>query len=73
MFDDWWCSFKIDEKTKKFFKCNNGLPPKFYELIKIHKKDHNVRPVTSFLNYPLCNISKYLGSILNNITSTSNI
>lgn len=45
MVDDLWCGSKIDDKTRKFLKCNNGLPPKFYGLIKTHKIDYPIRPV----------------------------
>lgn len=41
-------------------KSNNDLPSKFYILHKIYKPGNPGRPITSFINSPLYNLSKFL-------------
>ena len=42
----------------------NPQPPKLYSLIKLHKIDHPIRPVVSFVSAPSYNLSKKLIDII---------
>lgn len=48
LIDDWLKREIIKKNLAIELKCTNGLALKFYGLLKIHKSDCPMRPVTSF-------------------------
>lgn len=69
--DSWYKKEIINEHTNKYLKCTNGLAPKFYILPKLHKDNCLGRPITSFINSPLYNLSKLLANVLQKVVITN--
>ncbi|XP_024891068.1 uncharacterized protein LOC112466939, partial [Temnothorax curvispinosus] len=57
----------ISPATYKFFYCSDGVLPRAYGLPKIHKQNHPLRIIVSFIDGPLHNLARFL----HNIISTS--
>ena len=58
---------KRDRITKQqyyFLRISDSCTPRLYGLPKVHKKDFPMRPIVSFINSPLYNLSKYLSKLL---------
>lgn len=55
-----------DDWIKKL-KSKESIAPKFYILPKIHKDGNPGRPITSFVNSPLYNVSKYISIPINKV------
>ena len=58
---------KRDRITKQqyyFLPSSDSCAPRLYALPKVHKKDFPMRPIVSFINLPLYNLSKYLSKLL---------
>lgn len=60
LLNEWKLKYFITENNFSYLKCTNGLPSLFYRLPKSHKDDYPLRPVTSFLNSPLYNLSNLI-------------
>lgn len=56
----------ISKETTKYLKTTNGVPPKIYFLPKIHKTGIPLRPIVSFVNSPLYNLTKFISGIIGN-------
>ncbi|XP_067634483.1 lamin-like protein [Eurosta solidaginis] len=55
------------EKFKLF--CSAAIAPRLYGLPKIHKPDMPLRPISSSVNVPCYQFSKYIGEKIQNVTS----
>ena len=47
--------------------------PRFYGLIKTHKENYPIRPITSFIGSPTYQIANFLSNILKPIADISEI
>ena len=54
----------ITKQQYYFLRSNDSCAPRLYGLPKVHKKDFPMRPIISFINSPLYNLSKYLSKLL---------
>lgn len=61
----------ISQTEKKRMMTYNPIAPRIYGLPKIHKEGMPLRPICSSVKVPCYNLSKYLISILKNLTSAS--
>ena len=65
-----WNLFKNQKNTKAeyhFLHCSKGAIPRFYGLPKVHKVSVLLRPIVSFINSPMYNLSKFLSRILTSL------
>ena len=46
-------SSKISEETYKLLRSSDGIAPRLYGLPKIHKEGVPLRPIVSFVNFPI--------------------
>ena len=53
-------SDKISQSEYFTFRCSNGVMPRFYGLLKVHKANVPLRPIVSFVISPTYNLSKFL-------------
>ena len=49
------------------------IAPRIYGLPKIHKPDWPLRPIVSFINSPLYNLSKFAAKILTPLINSNNL
>ena len=59
--------YKIDRLSQKeyfYLRSTDAIAPRIYGLPKIHKPDWPLRPIVSFINSPLYNLSKFMAKIL---------
>ncbi|XP_068716947.1 uncharacterized protein [Montipora capricornis] len=61
----------IGENLYKRLHSSDGLPPRFYGLLKVHKNGCPLRPIVSFISTPTYNLSKYVAKILKPLTGNS--
>jgi len=54
----------INEITYRSLNCNDGLLPRAYGLLKVHKPDCPYRIIVSSLDSPLYNLATFLHKIL---------
>lgn len=59
----------INIYTAAKLKNRNTHPPKIYGLPKLHKINIPLRPITSFIQSPLYNLTKYIADIIQSSTS----
>ena len=64
--NDW-----IDDEILNYITMKNVAPPKIYGQPKIHKRGIPLRPVVASYESPNYNVSKFLASILKNLTKSS--
>ena len=55
---------KISDNLYKKLRSSDGLPPRFYGLLKVHKPGYPLRPIVSFIDSPTYMLSKHLAQIL---------
>ncbi|XP_068704205.1 uncharacterized protein [Montipora foliosa] len=55
---------KINDNLYKKLRSCDGLPPRFYDLQKVHKPGHPLRPIVSFIDSPTYMLSKHLAQTL---------
>ena len=67
----WFDKGYIDNNMYKFINRTDSNLPKFYALPKIHKKNTPFRPIISFIDSPLYNLSKFLADIISKNIPTS--
>lgn len=60
----------IDTYTKLKLTCSAANAPQLYGLPKIHKPEIPMRPISASFALPAYHLSKFIGTILNNLTST---
>lgn len=68
----WHTNNYITPSLYKKLLTNNGTPPKFYGLPKLHKPNIPLRPIVATYSSPTYQISKFYSNILSNITSLNN-
>jgi len=56
----------ISAETYKRVFCSDGILPRAYGLLKIHKNNNSYRIIISSIDSPLYQLSKYLHEIINN-------
>ena len=54
----------IEQQQYIKLKPTGSQPPRFYGLPKIHKDGIPVRPIVSYTETPLCEVSKYIAEML---------
>ena len=60
-----WKSKKIiNDNRFKYLHSNTSTAPKFYGLLKLHKSNCPIRPITSFIGSPTYNLSKNISKSL---------
>jgi len=59
---------KLTETEAKKLTIHNAVTPKIYGLPKLHKPNIPLRPITSSVQSPFYNLSKYLSNCLSKIT-----
>ena len=67
---------KIDRLSQKeyfYLRSTDGIAPRIYGLPKIHKPDWPLRPIVSFINLPLYNLSKFVAKILTLLINSNNL
>lgn len=57
----------ISKNKKIKLTSNSATAPRLYGLPKIHKPNMPLRPISSSVEVPCYNLSKYIGNILKNI------
>ena len=57
-------SQRISQMQYYQLRSTDATAPRLYGLPKIHKKDIPMRPIVSFINSPLYNLSKFLCKLL---------
>ena len=68
--------YKIDCSSQKeyfYLRSTDAIAPRIYGLPKIHKPDWPLRPIVSFINLPLYNLSKFLSKILTPFVNFNNL
>ena len=50
---------RITKQQYYFLRSSDLCAPRLYDFPKVHKKDFSMRPIVSFINSPLYNLSKY--------------
>ena len=55
---------KIDESDYFRIRSTDGVIPRIYGLVKIHKNNYPLRPIVSMVGSPLYNVSKFLAKII---------
>lgn len=63
---------KIDDRIKRQLTTYNAVPPRLYLLPKHHKKEYPLplRPISSELNGPITNLSRFAAGILSRLTKS---
>jgi len=61
----------INERQKWQLSTKTAVAPRIYGLPKIHKENMPLRPICSYVNAPVYELSKFLAHILKNVTSDS--
>ncbi|KAG5335552.1 GT2D2 protein, partial [Acromyrmex charruanus] len=59
----------IDELTYRRLLTSDGVIPRAYGLIKIHKEDYSLRVIVSCINSPLYNFSLFLHNLISDVIS----
>lgn len=67
----WSNEYLIGLTTVAKLKSHNAHPPQIYGLPKTHKDGVPLRPIVSFIQSPLYNLSKYLANVLKNIVGNT--
>ena len=68
--------YKIDRLSQKeyfYLRSTDAIAPRIYGLPKIHKPDWPLRPIVSFINSPLYNLSKFMAKILTPLINSNNL
>ena len=68
--------YKIDRLSQKeyfYLRSTDAIVPRIYGLPKIHKPDWPLRPIVSFINSPLYNLSKFMAKILTPLIHSNNL
>lgn len=60
---------QIDAQHKNLLYCTSATAPRLYGLPKVHKLGIPLRPIVSSINVPCYQLSKFIGSILQNLVS----
>ena len=55
---------RISQQTYRYFHSTDSIAPRFYGLPKIHKTGFPFRPIVSFINSPIYNLSKFIAVLL---------
>ena len=63
---------KINQALYYHLRSTDGLAPRIYGLPKIHKPNCPLRPIVSFINSPLYNLSKFLADVLKPLVGSNN-
>ena len=67
---------KIDRLSQKeyfYLRSTDAIAPRIYGLPKIHKPNWRLRPIVSFINSPLYNLSKFVTKILTPSINSNNL
>ena len=62
---------KMDQNLYYSLRATTANIPLFYGLIKLHKLNHPIRTIVSFLDSPTYNISKFISNLLMPLTNKS--
>ena len=54
-------------------RSTDAIAPRIYGLPKVHKPDWPLRPIVSFINSPLYNLSKFIAKILTPLINSNNL
>ena len=68
--------YKIDRLSQKeyfYLRSTDAIVPRIYGLPKIHKPDWPLRPIVSFINSFLYNLSKFMAKILTPLIHSNNL
>ena len=55
---------RISQQTYRYLHSTDSIAPRVYGLPKIHKIGFPFRPIVSFINSPLYNLSKFIAVLL---------
>jgi hypothetical protein len=58
----------IDKTVKNKLTIMNTKSPQLYGLTKIHKENHPMRPVVSYINAPSYSLAKYINTLILQVT-----
>ena len=68
--------YKIDSLSQKeyfYLRSTDAIAPRIYGLPKIHKPDWPLRPIVSFINSLLYNLSQFVAKILTPLINSNNL
>ena len=63
---------KFSESNYFRLRSTDGVIPRIYGLVKIHKEGFPLRPIVSMIGSPLYEVSKYLASIISPLVGKTN-
>ena len=62
---------KFEDSEYYRIRSTDGVIPRIYGLVKIHKDNYPLRPIVSMIGSPLYNVSKFLANIISPLVGNS--